>query len=373
MGLLGAGGPAGANVARSMLDAGHRLVGIEGNPLRQPLVEGEPVFQEYDVYHPDFIDWVNTISQHHGIAYLHSQPEEGVEVLSRFKDQLVAKTLLPSIGTVLKCQDKFATGIEWRRAGLRETRILRIESEDELFAAGEELGYPFWMRATHGAGARGATEVHSYQQGSAWFDYWLSRGSDWDFVAEEFLPGRDYAWTSLWYKGKLVTSQARERLEYIFPHLAPSGRTGTPTVAVTIHSEAVNVMATEAVLAVDPSPHGLFCVDLREDRDCTPRPTEINAGRFFTTSYFYTAAGLNIPSLCATLATTNAEPEDLTFKFGGQELAQYNPLPEGLYWIRHIDCPAVLAVKEEGRLVPVMDARDADLRDWARWWEESRV
>ena len=142
-------------------------------------------------------------------------------------------------------------------------------------------------------------------------------------------------------QGELIVAQARERLEYIYPDLAPSGRTGTPVVAVTISNTAVNVMAEEAVLAIDGEPHGLFCVDLREDSERTPRPTEINVGRFFTTSYFYTAAGLNIPDMAARLAIGEAVEQD----------DKQDPLVPGLYWVRHIDCGEHLCRMVDGKLV----------------------
>jgi carbamoyl-phosphate synthase large subunit len=155
---------------------------------------------------------------------------------------------------------------------------------------------------------------------------------DWEFVAEEFLPGRDYAWTSIWYEGRLVCSTARERLQYMYPHLAPSGRTGTPVLAKTVHSEAVNVMATEAVLSVSTAPHGVYCVDLRCDAAGTPRPTEINCGRFFTTSYHTAAMGVNFPDIYVRLAMGEPPPR----------VPQYNTLPDGLSWMRHIDCPGIV-------------------------------
>lgn len=340
--VLGAGGPAGNNVSRSLKEAGHAVVAVEGNPLHLPLAIGDTkllVPPERDLSR-----WLNEVTEHLQVDVIHAQPDGMVEYLARYASRLSAKTLLPRIGTVLRCQDKFDSGIDWRRAGLRETRIIPIESPADILGAGLELGYPFWLRARHGAGARGASEIHSLAMGEAWLSYWFSRGVGWDFVAEEFLPGRDFAWTSLWYQGKLITAQARERLEYIYPYLAPSGRTGTPVVSVTISSQGVNTMAEEAVLAIDGEPHGLFCVDLREDAGGTPRPTEINVGRFFTTSYFYTAAGLNIPDMVARLAVG----DDLW-----EVPEQYNPLPQGLYWVRHIDCGSHLCQMVDGTLVRV--------------------
>ena len=130
-------------------------------------------------------------------------------------------------------------------------------------------------------------------------------------------------------------SQARERLEYLYPYLAPSGVTNTPVVAVTINRDDINNVATEAVTSIDKNANGIFCVDMKEDPEGIFRPTEINVGRFFTTSYFFTKAGINMPYYYVKLAYNEEIPK----------FPKYNILPEGLYWIRHIDSPAVL-VKE---------------------------
>ncbi|MFV2041202.1 MAG: hypothetical protein ACC644_04340, partial [Candidatus Hydrothermarchaeales archaeon] len=55
--------------------------------------------------------------------------------------------------------------------------------------------------------------------------------------------------------------------------------------------------------------------------------TEINAGRFFTTSNFFSEAGVNMPYMYVKLAFGES------FEPG----PKYNPIPEELYWIRLMD------------------------------------
>ncbi len=342
--VIGAGGPAGANVVRSLRAAGHDVLGIDGNDHHLGLIDGEKVKQPYRPFDPAFRQWLNEICEERLIDFVHAQPDEAVEVLARYGDELSAAVLVPKVQTILLCQDKFETAWRWKRDALRLKPVVKLEVEEQIHEAIEEMGLPLWMRATRGAGGRGSTPVDSHEVALNWWRYWLARKVDWDWILEEYLPGRDYAWTSLWFEGELVVSQGRERLEYIYPHLAPSGRTGTPTVAVTISDAEVNRVATEAVRSIDDEPHGLYCVDLREDSDGVPRPTEINAGRLFTTAHFYTAAGVNIPDLCVRLATGTAIED---------RPPPYDPLPAGLFWIRHIDCPARLMVERDGTLVEV--------------------
>ena len=64
--------------------------------------------------------------------------------------------------------------------------------------------------------------------------------------------------------------------------------------------------------------------------------TEINAGRFFTTSNFFAAAGINMPDMLVRCALgEDVEPIGTA------------PLRAGLYWIRMVDMGYVLVPEEE--------------------------
>jgi carbamoyl-phosphate synthase large subunit len=74
------------------------------------------------------------------------------------------------------------------------------------------------------------------------------------------------------------------------------------------------------------------------DTSGVPNPTEINIGRFFTTCYFFTKAGVNFPEIYCDLA--------LEARFPTLD-RKINPLPDGLVWIRGIDSIPVLTTSEE--------------------------
>ena len=148
-----------------------------------------------------------------------------------------------------------------------------------------------------------------------------------DFMVSQFLPGREYAFQSLWKDGELLTSQARERLQYLYGHLTPSGQTSTPSLAKTVHRQDLNELAAACVRAVDPQATGIFCVDLKEDAEGRALLTEINAGRFFTTSNFFAEAGSNMPYHYVRLGL-GREVEDLP---------KFNAVDADLYWVRMVD------------------------------------
>ena len=119
-------------------------------------------------------------------------------------------------------------------------------------------------------------------------------------------------------------------------HLTPSGQTSTPSVARTGREPLVDELAQRAVRAVDASPQGVYCVDIKEDAAGTPRVTEINAGRFFTTSNFFAHAGLNMPDMLVRCAL-GEHPEH----------RGSSPLEPDLYWIRMVDMGYRLVAGDE--------------------------
>ena len=157
-----------------------------------------------------------------------------------------------------------------------------------------------------------------------------------DFMVSEFLGGREFAYQSVWQDGELIAGQARERVEYLYGHLTPSGQTSTPSVARTVALPGVDDLACAAIKALDPRPRGVYCVDIKESASGQPKVTEINAGRFFTTSNFFAHAGLNMPDMLVRCA------------FGEHPQRRgSSPLEPDLYWIRMVDMPYRLVRGDE--------------------------
>ena len=348
----GAGGPAGINFIMSLRIAPEKffIVGTEAN---EHFIYLAPTDRKYLVPRAEdesFVERLNEIIRIEKIDFVHAQTDAEVAVVSENREKIEATVFLPSKRAVRVCQDKLESAKAWMKKGVPVAKTMEIRGERDVDKAFEELGSPIWIRARHGAGGRGSTPAYNRETALSWINYWRARGMKWEFIAQEHLPGRNIGFHSLWKDGELVTSMARERLEYIYPHLAPSGVTGTPAVQRTIHDENVNRIATEAVLAIDPNFNGIACVDLKENREGVPCVTEINAARMFTTSFFFSYASkvlrrdyyANIPYLYVKLA----------FKESIPEMPKYDILPENVYWIRHIDAPAKLV--KDGRIIGEM-------------------
>lgn len=350
--VTGAGGPAGINFVMSLRICPEKmfLVGTEADPYFVHLVPTDEKFLVPRSDEADYIDKLNDIIRRERVEFVHPQPDSEVAVVSDKRDRLEAKVFLPSRKAVCTCQDKLESARLWRKSDVPVARFLELRGESDIDKAFEEFGVPLWVRARHGAGGRGSTLADNKETAFSWTRYWKSRRMGWGFIAQEYLPGRNIGFHSLWKDGELVTSMARERIKYIYPTLAPSGVTGTPSVQRTIHDKTVNEIGTKAALAVDPNFNGIACVDLKENRNGEPCVTEINPGRMFTTSFFFSYASKmlrrdyygNIPYLYVKLAFKETIPN----------MPKYNILPEDIYWIRHIDAPAKLV--KDGKVIGEM-------------------
>jgi glutathione synthase/RimK-type ligase-like ATP-grasp enzyme len=344
--VTGAGGAAAANFVHSLRIAPEPFF-VVGSDTSKFHLELAPVDARYLLPRaddPDYLDELNAVVEAEEIQVVHPQPEQEVLVLARNRDRVRAATLLPDADTVALCQDKAAFAARVADAGLPSPRFARAETEEALREAAASILQSrerAWVRAVRGAGARASLPVSSPDQAAAWVRYWVEmRGLEVaDFMVSEFLPGPEFAFQSVWQDGRLVTSAARERLEYVFGHLMPSGQSSSPSVARTVHREDVNELAARAVEAIDPGATGVFCVDLKEDEDGRPLVTEINAGRFFTTSNFLAEAGANMPYEYVRIALGES-PDGL---------ARFDAVEPDLYWVRMIDMGYKLVREGEWR------------------------
>jgi len=350
--ITGAGGPAGINFTQSLKIAPEKmfLVGTEANKYYANLASTDKIYVVSKATASNYIDIVTQIIEKEKIEFAHPQPDIEVKTFSENREKINANIFLPSKTTIQICQDKLKSAERWEKKGVSVAKAIELKNEADVERAFGELGTPLWIRAKWGAGGKGSTPASSLETALSWINYWKSRNKEWQFIAQEYLQGRNIGFHSLWKDGELVTSMARERVQYIYPHLAPSGITGTPSVQRTIHDDKVNETATEAVLAIDPSFNGIACVDLKENNKGIPCATEINAGRMFTTSFFFSYASkkllksyhANFPYLCVKLGYREHIPN----------IPKYNILPQDLYWIRHIDAPARLV--KAGKVVEAM-------------------
>lgn len=336
----GAGGAPSNNVIWSLRESprSHYLIGASSIPSDLFLADVDERHVVPNATEPGYRTSILELLARTRPSLMHVQSDYEVLAVSRLRGEIQSLGVglfLPAPQTIENCVDKEKSYGIWVRAGIKVPRTIRLNTEDDLRRAFATLGERIWLRATVGGGGRGALPTSSFEFARAWIDEYRGWGG---FTAAEMLTDRSVTWQSIWWEGELVVAQGRRRHKWNYGNRTLSGVTGITGVGETCSDDDVTRVALAAISAVDSRPHGVFCVDMTYDHSGTPNPTEINIGRFFTTSYFFTKAGLNFPEIYCDLALEQRFPS---------LSRRINPLPDGLVWIRGMDVPPVLTRREE--------------------------
>jgi carbamoyl-phosphate synthase large subunit len=273
---------------------------------------------------------------------LHFQNDLEIYHASLFRDEILAtgtKLFMPSHDVIDTCVHKYKSYLAFKNAGVKVPKNIMIHNEEDLKNAFKELGDEtgkIWLRASSiGGGGKGAIPTSNFDLARSWIDHYKGWG---DFVAAEMLTPETVTWLSIWHDGELVVGQSRARKGWTHGNRSISGVTGVTKVGVTCDDELVTEVAMRSVKAVSDKPHGIFGVDMAYDKNGIPNPTEINISRFFTTVFFFTKAGLNMPEIFKNIALYNEFPS----------LAKRNnPLPNDLLWLRGMDTEPQLTTSDE--------------------------
>jgi len=331
--VTGAGGTPSTNFVRSLrsaLECFH-LVGVDANKYYLQRAETDEKYLVPSAEEDDYIPILNSIIDETRAEFIHAQPDYEVYAVSKNRSRLHAETFLPKHSVIEVCQNKFKSNRFWEEAGLKVPKAIKIDKPEDIERAFGSLGSPLWIRAIVSPGAgKGSLKVDNASFAKNWIDFQKGWGN---FMASECLTDQTVTWMSVWKEGELVVAQGRRRLYWELASRAPSGVTGITGTGVTVSDDKVDKIAEEAIIALDPSPNGIYSVDMTYDHQGVPNPTEINIGRFFTTHFFFTKAGLNMPYIYVKLAYEEEIPK----------LAKkVNPLTPGLCWIRGMDFLPIL-------------------------------
>lgn len=295
--LLGCGGNAGINFTKCIhKSTDYEVVGVDMN--KYYLDSSNADYKEQIILSYKKEEILRLIDKY-DIKMIHAQPDPEVKYLLStpelkpytFNHDL---NLLNRFENKLDCQKIWSTTIKpFTTCSFQEAKENPALFSEMLYKGNGKV----WVRCMKGAGSKAALPVQTIEQAANWISYWREIRSipESDFMLCQFLPGKEYAVQTFWLNGELVHSQARERLIYFFGALMPSGQTSTPAVAKTISDVRPYATAYKAIYSIDPNPHGIYCVDMKEDFEGDPIPTEVNYGRFFTTSDFFAELGVNTP------------------------------------------------------------------------------
>ena len=272
----------------------------------------------------NYIAVINDIVDKYKIVFVHAQPPAEIPFLSKARAKIHAKLSLPRHETIVTCNDKLKSNAIWKAEGIAtaESVICQKETLTATFVA---LDSPVWLRAITGAGAKGAFLAKTQLEA----EMWLNINNGWgNFMASEYLPGDNFGCDLLFDEGELICSQTKQRLEYVLHKANITGITGTTGILKCVKDKLVNIKAEEAIYAIDKAPHGVFAVDFKADGNRDLCVTEINAGRFLSSSlHLFHKAPLSLPFWYVKLALGEQIPK--------HEI--YNPIADGLMLLRQVD------------------------------------
>lgn len=332
--ITGAGGTPSTNFVRSLRKAPEEfyLIGVDSNKYYLHRAETDERYLVPLADNGDYIEFLKQIIRETKPDLIYMQPDQEIALISRHRNELPIRCFLPDNKTIEICQNKFESYKKWKEAGLKVPETMFIKDVDDLKTAFSAFGSPIWIRAIESpGGGKDSFRAPDFEIARAWINYCKGWGN---FVAAECLQEGSVTWQSIWKNGQLIVAQGRKRLYWEFANRAPSGVTGLTGTGVTVSDPIVDDTAEKAIWAVDKKPNGIFSVDLTFDKDGIPNPTEINIGRFFTTHFFFTSAGLNMPYIFVKLALDEDIPP---------MLKKINPLDPGLVWIRGLDFYPILS------------------------------
>lgn len=329
--VLGAGGAAGINFSRSMRRAGgFHAIGCDLKPERLAMGQWDQTVASDRADSPEHLNTVLRVIEQTKPDILYAQADSEVFWLSANRSRLPVPCLLPAETAIEASRDKLALSGMLAAHGVDVPAGMLADEANELsFRRLLDISGKVWVRARSGAGSKAALPVKSLEMSRMWVRYWCeSRGlKSEDFMLCEFLPGAEFAWQGVFKDGRLLAGVTRERLEYVFAEQMPSGQSSTPSKARIVHNATVTSLGERAVRAIDPMPSGVYGVDMKSDAAGNPRVTEINVGRFYTTSDFYAAAGCNLVEIYLRAGLGLPLPD----------CRVHDPIPAGATWIRSLD------------------------------------
>ena len=340
----GAGGAPSEGVIRSLLlsQEHEEIIGMGSEPSDLALSHAARKYVIPYANEPNYKSELMKVIHKENPNLIHFQNDLEVYHASLLRDDIQmegTKVFMPSHDVIDTCVSKWKSWKAFKKAGLTVPDNIYINDENDLWRAFKELGDEngkIWLREeAMGGGGMGSIPTNDYNMAKAWIDRYNGWGN---FIAAEMLSSQTVTFLSIWWEGELVVGQTRKRTGWIHGNRSASGVTGVTKVGSTYSDAAVTDVAIRTIKAVSDKPHGIFGVDMTYDKNNIPNPTEINISRFFTTVFFFTKAGLNMPVIFKDLILYGKKP---------QLERKINPLPDGLIWLRGMDTEPVLSTIEE--------------------------
>lgn len=336
--ILGCDGTAARNYKKCVDKSVHNVVG--GTGFNEYHLSTTPIPTKINTSGmSDFqkLKAINDLVLKTGANFIHAQPDEEVAFLAKYKSEF--ESLVANVNQFYWriFWDKYHSSFSWEPKFPWHKYVTLAQylnhpssvSVDDILDVSEQM----WVRGRSGSGSKFAMPCKTVQE----LEYWCSYVNEHhgveanQLLISPYLPGPEYAVQLFYFNGYLVHAGCRERVQHVFAKQMASGQSSTPSVARVVNNHRVIQAAVDAVEAIQSEPEGIYGVDLRCDYNGDPVPTEVNYGRYFTTSNCFAAAGMNTPA-------KQLELIERGYVLGTD--TNIGELTEG-YWIRQIDSEPV--------------------------------
>lgn len=330
------------------------IIGIDNNKFSIFNAEADKKILCPDADSEDYLPFLKDQIEKTGANFLYpSKTNDELFIISEHREELEkmgVKIYLPRKEDIEIYENKFSTFEILSREGISVPETMLLNDENDLKKALELFPDGIWLRAIQGCGGKGSVPTDNFDYAKAWINNFNGWGN---FTASRILGKRTATWSGLWKDGELIVSQVRKRFYWEFSYLSPSGVTGITGAQMTERDQVLDEFAVKAIKAVSAKPHGIVAVDFTYDNDeINPYITEIQASRFYTSSYFMAKAGLNLPYIMLKMAFDEELP---VFE------NKFSPLPDGLVWIKYVDCLPFLTTIEE------INKNENELEMWRKY------
>ncbi|UZW14831.1 ATP-grasp domain-containing protein [Clostridium pasteurianum] len=338
--VTNAGRGAGINFCRSLKSAPEKfeIIALENNKYSIMNAVADKKYLCPSPDSKDYLEFLKFVINDTKADFLYpSKTNEELWLISEHRDELNIKTFLPNKDMIKIYENKFKTFELLKSNGIKvpDTKLIKNEYDLSKFI---EKYKKIWLREIKGCGGKGSVSTDNFNFAKEW----INRLDGWgNFTASEVLTDKTASWTAIWRDGELIVSQIRRRLYWEFGYLSLSGVTGITGAQITKKDPKLDELAIKSIKSITSKPHGIVSVDFCYDKNGVPNPTEIQASRFFTSTYFMSKAGLNFPYIMLKTAFNEEFPKFKT---------KYSPLDEDLMWIKYVDCEPILTTIKEVEL-----------------------
>jgi predicted ATP-grasp superfamily ATP-dependent carboligase len=285
--ITGVGGPTPRSFARAIKEIGnyadYTLIGTDIHPYAIGHYQTTLFEKSYITPRsadPNYWNFMEQLIVKEAIDLAVILPEQEVLEWSNRESigSLPCKALIPPLKAVQKMLDKGILTDALASSGLVPISLLIDPLNENLKTDTESvLNYPYWIRSATGSSGLGSYKIECFED----LQRWIAINKDiHNFIASEYLAGRNLACKFLYFKGKLYRSALAERVHYIMAKVSPSGITGNTSFGRLINDEVVFERAHKAIETMfdisGAEKHGFYTVDLKEDGAGIPYITEIN-------------------------------------------------------------------------------------------------